>query len=103
MPFSIKKILLITLMFSLFSCVHKIPYSDIAATQIAIEYMNKYGAAKKFPRLFKKSMRYYAQANKLLSQKENTSAKKYLHLARIYAEKAEFNSRTKLNKNQQEW
>lgn len=103
MQLSIKKISLIILMSSAFSCVHTRPHLDIAATKTAIEYMNKAGAVKKAPRLFKQSMQYYARATKLLEQKNNISAQKYLHLARTYAEKAEFRSRTKINKNQKEW
>lgn len=103
MQLSVKKILLIAFMSSGFSCAHEKPYSDIAATNIAIEYMTKSNAVKKAPNLFRKAMKYYTQANELLVQKENKSAQKYLHLARIYAEKAEFKSRTKIQKTQEEW
>lgn len=103
MSSTLKKNLLLFLVSNFLSCAHKKPYSDIAATTIAIEYMKKAGALQKAPLLFKKAMHYYTQANELLSQKENTAAKKYLHLARTYAERAEFQSRTQENKTQEEW
>lgn len=98
-----KKFLLLLLVNPLFSCAHNKPYSDIAATSIAIDYMKKAEALKKAPTLFKKAIHYYTKANELLAQKENVAAKKYLHLARVYAEKAEFKSRTQENKNQEDW
>ncbi|MBE8162950.1 MAG: DUF4398 domain-containing protein [Bdellovibrionaceae bacterium] len=103
MLFDTKTIWLITLLGSLSSCVHPTPHTDIAATKIAIEYMNKAGAAKKATNLFNRSMQYYEQATALLKQRENVSAQKYLQLARTYAEKAEFKSRTKVNDTQKEW
>lgn len=93
----IKHIIFSILFASCLSCAYAPPYSDIAATNIAVEYMKKFQAQKKAPVLFKKSMHYYRKAVSLLKTKKNKSAKKYLHLARIYAEKAEFKSRTQAN------
>lgn len=98
---STKYIVLIALFISFVSCAYTPPYSDIAATNIAVEYMKKFKAQKKAPVLFKKSMHYYRKAISLLKRKENKSAKKYLHLARIYAEKAELKSRTQTTSNKE--